>query len=150
MTMLELLERSLFLDVGKMMVPFELGDQGSPLRAERKKRERTKKRHDLRTDACKRIGDCQSRLPVGSGRRRHKSQTSQLGFSLWRHDARQIVGISEEPEDQIGDDRHPLLELNAVNHSERMTRYPPELLVISLFVEESADFHKFGTAREIP
>jgi hypothetical protein len=40
------LERALRLHVGKVVVPFEFGDAGNPLRAERQKREESEGSHD--------------------------------------------------------------------------------------------------------
>src|SRR5260370_12643951 len=91
------LERTLLLHVGKMMVPFEFGNAGNPLRAQRREREDAKRRPND-GPRCPRRGrhdGVQGRLWLD------EMKPIQPGVLRRLHDARQSLRIGAKCEDAL-------------------------------------------------
>jgi hypothetical protein len=85
------LERPFLLDVGEVVIPFELRDACDPLRTHGQAREQAKRGHDDGANSCRVWRSCGLLQ-----RRRHQLQLVDSRVCGSRHDARQVLGIREE------------------------------------------------------
>ena len=105
------LERSLWLDVREVMIPFKLRDPSDPARSEGKWWQHSKRRHDF----CSHSGyrSCDQPAPPDRG---HQVESFDSGRKLWWHQAREVLGISEEQKHSLQRERHPIFESRQVTH----------------------------------
>jgi len=111
--MMPALERPFLLHVGEVMIPFEFGDAGDPLRAQGQEREDAERSGDGRPDAGCLVADA----AWGRRWRWHAVESNQLRVAGGRHDARQVLRVREEREDVLQREGDPLLELEMVRNA---------------------------------
>jgi hypothetical protein len=108
------LERTFLLDIGKMMVPFELGDGSSPVASPGKPSQRAKRRVDNRSGPGKVMQ--RDSIFIWRRRRRHQLETIHLCSGFGRHEPRKVVRVGKEREDLGNWKWNPVGELKVVRH----------------------------------
>src|SRR5579862_7877886 len=110
--MMPALEWSFILNVGKILVPFELCDTRSPSLSQWKPRSNSEGCDDNRTHARGFL-----RFHPSLRERRHSIQSDYLRPACCRHDPRQILRIREEREGPLKREGNPLLKFQMDWHA---------------------------------
>src|SRR5579863_4710919 len=105
MTVVPLLEWTLVLHIGKVLIPFKFRDARDPARADRKQRKDAKGGDDGRPHA-----GCLAEAAIPTGGGRHALERNQLGRARSRHDSRQIFRVRKKEKYGFQPKRHPLLK----------------------------------------
>jgi hypothetical protein len=113
-------ERAFVLYVGEMVVPFEFGDAGDPMGAQREEREDAERGDDDRADSGRALG----RRVGGRRWRRHPVELEDSCSARCGHNPGEVLGIREEREDAGEREGSPVLEFEVMRHESRIRSEP--------------------------